>query len=105
MITFTRSYKTQDGQVFGTIEEAQEHELGVAFEKHPLLTQTGLPPAPMNQWIAKMVLESKEVVMDILTMTPNSKPKARSIHGGTKKRNVKSVVTDANVTVASTTNT
>ena len=94
MIEFTKSYKTVDGEVFASIEEAQQHELSVVFEKHPTLQQTGLPPEPMNDWIAKMILDNKDAVMDILTTTPNSKPKARKINGGTKKRH-KTVITDA----------
>ena len=105
MIEFTKSYKTADGQVFGAIEQAQIHELSVAFEKHPVLQATGLPSEPLSDVIAKMVLENKDLVIDVLTTTPNSKPKARAIHGGTKKRTPKTVITDAATSVGSTSNT
>ena len=96
MIEFTKSYKTSDGQVFGTIEEAQHHELSALFEKHPILTQTGLPPEPMHNWIAGMVLDNSELVVDILTTKPSSKPKARKVNGGTKKRTHATGILDDN---------
>lgn len=99
MISFTRSYKTEDGQVFGTIEEAQTHELTVALDKHRSDFSDTNPAAAM----AKILLKDKNVILDILTMTPNSKPKARAIHGGSKKRTPKTVVTDANTSVTAVT--
>lgn len=94
MIEFTKSYKTSDGQVFGSIEAAQEHEIFIALE---------LKDNPTGGALAKAILDKKSVLVDILTTTPNSKPKARSIHGGKKVR--KSVVTDATASVTSTNNT
>jgi len=46
--------------------------------------------------ISKHLLKHKDLLIDVLTTTPNSKPKARSTHGGTKNRK-KTVVTDAAV--------
>jgi len=104
MIQFTKSYKTTDGQVFGSIRDAQIHELLLA--------------ANLDQKTAEYVLENKDKVIDILTTTPNSKPKARSVNGGSKKRTTVSasvpvvstpatkptVITAANSTVGSTNN-
>jgi hypothetical protein len=90
MIQFTKSYKTGDGQVFGSIEEAQIHELMLALD-HVLDIDD-----------IKTIMTKKNLVVDILTTTPNSKPKARSLNGGTKKR--KTVVTDAPASVTSTNN-
>ena len=86
MIEFTKSYKTADGQVFGTVEEAQAHELEALFLTSPVDTPSDL---------AKSILAKKAEIIDILTTTPNSKPKARRINGGTKKRTPKTVITDA----------
>ena len=83
MIQFTKSYKTGDGQVFGTIEEAQTHELTLALK--------------LDVNAIKGIMDKKDLVVDILTTTPNSKPKARSLNGGTKKRKV--VITDAATSV------
>ena len=84
MIEFTKSYKTGDGLVFGSIEEAQAHEIANIFKKNPTSTA---------EEIANVVLKNKTVLIDVLTTTPNSKPKARATHGGTKAR--KKVITDA----------
>jgi hypothetical protein len=94
MIEFTKSYKTADGQVFGSIEDAQVHEVEVLFEKNPFET-------PKDA--ASIVIKNKTIFIDILTTTPNSKPKARATHGGTKSRK-KSVITDATPSVTSTVN-
>jgi hypothetical protein len=94
MIEFTKSYKTADGQVFGSIEDAQMHEVEVLFEKNPFET-------PKDA--ASIVIKNKTVLIDILTTTPNSKPKARATHGGTKSRK-KSVITDATTSVTSAVN-
>jgi len=91
MIEFTKSYRTADGEVFATIDEAKRHELELALAK------INLNGAPMSQHlgdVALLILTAQEDIIDILTMTPNSKPKARSIHGGTKKR-TKTVITNA----------
>ena len=88
MITFTKSYKTTDDQVFATIEEAQIHELKIVLHESEVITTDGFLDI-----VAEILLKNKDTIIDILTTAPNSKPKARAIHGGTKKR--KTVVTDA----------
>ncbi len=95
MIEFTKSYKTGDGQVFGSIEDAQKHEVKTALN---LRTD-----ANTADTIVAIIMDKKDVLIDILTMTPNSKPKARKIHGGTKNRK-KTVITDAVTSVTSRTN-
>lgn len=89
MIEFTKSYKTVDGEVFPTVEAAQKHAIGVTLN--------------VNSEIAETIVKNKDKVVDILTTTANSKPKARKLHGGTKNRK-KSVITDATTSVTSTTN-
>jgi hypothetical protein len=54
--------------------------------------------------VATLVLTAQDEIIDILTMSPNSKPKARKLHGGTKVRGKKTVVTDATTSVTSTSN-
>lgn len=89
MIEFTKSYKTSDGQVFGTIEDAQVHELEILLDDDKF-------NATSHSLIAQFLVSKKDSFLDILTTTPNSKPKARAINGGTKKRVKKTVITDAN---------
>ncbi len=92
MIEFTKSYRTADSQVFASISEAQSHELKL------LALNTEVKD---TNNIADWIVQNKGAIVDILTTTPNSKPKARSIHGGNKTRK-KTVITDA-VTNATTT--
>jgi len=84
MIEFTKSYKTADGEVFATIEEAQIHE----FE-----SLIGSLPDNITA-LTHLLVSEKDKIVDILTTTSNSKPKGRRINGGTKKRH-KTVITDA----------
>lgn len=99
MIEFTKSYKTGDGQVFGSIEEAQIHEL-----KSVILQLKSIMDGPVTTELATHILKNKTMVIDVLTTTPNSKPKARSSHGGTKNRTRRTVVTDAATSAANTVN-
>ena len=84
MIGFTKSYKTSDGTLVGSIPEAQLHELSVLFA-----AVSNNPDV-----VAKLVLDKKDVFVDILTTTATSKPKARALHGGTKKRTQKTTPTN-----------
>ena len=94
MIEFTKSYKTADGQVFGSIEAAQVHEVEATLTK--LITNLG--PNAVKSFpaadVARMIVAEADTIVDILTTTPNSKPKARKINGGSKARK-KTVITDA----------
>ena len=94
MIEFTKSYKTADGKTFGTIEEAQRNDL-------KLLGLTTLVKETEN--ITDWIVCNKVAIVDILTTTPNSKPKARASHGGTKTRK-KTIITDAATSVTPTSN-
>jgi hypothetical protein len=96
MIEFTKSYKTADGQVFGTIEEAQLHAIGDIFED-PKNSQAPSLKGHGPE-IATVILSNKGMLIDVLTTTPKSKPKARASHGGTKNRK-KTIITDAATTV------
>ena len=101
MIEFTKSYKTADGQVFGSIEDAQQHEVEAL-----LLQLKGVSAGPVTSEIAGHILKNKAVLIDVLTTTPNSKPKARTTHGGFKNRKkTTTVITDAAASVISDTNT
>jgi len=92
MIERTNSFKVGD-QSFLTLGEAQKYEIEQLLDK-------GLKSGEADD-IAKWILNNKVAILDILTMTPTSKPKARRVNGGTKKR---TVVTDAATSVTSTSN-
>ena len=85
MINFTKSYKTSDNQVFTSIDEAKIHELETLFTNINL-THGSTVGSGLATEIAKFIMDKKDIIVDILTTNPNSKPKARVIHGGTKKR-------------------
>jgi len=94
MIERTSSFKVGD-QSFLTLGEAQKYEL-------QQLLGTGLPSEVLaHDSVANWILRNKVAILDILTMTPTSKPKARKVNGGTKKR---TVITDAVTSVTSKSN-
>lgn len=73
MIEKTVAYKVGE-QFFPTIVEAQTSELATLLNEVPISDVPGF-----------LVRHSDQVV-DILTMTPTSKPRARRINGGKKTR-------------------
>ncbi len=75
MIERTSAFKTSDGQTFAELPDAQKHELELLLEHDDDLPMT-----------VSTLLEHADKIVDILTTGPRSKPKARKIHGGTKKR-------------------
>jgi hypothetical protein len=82
MITFTKAYKTSDNETFDTIEGAQAHELENLFDEAANGT---LKPEELIS-LSTTVMNCKEKVIDILTMKPTSKPRARKANGGSKTR-------------------
>jgi len=81
MIAFTKAFVTGDGQTHASLEEAQKHELKGIFSSAAMTDVDNAVAAVINH---------KEAIVDILTTKPNSKPKARSINGGTKRRGSRS---------------
>lgn len=81
-ITFTKAY-VANGKTYATLEEAQiqaiEALFGVETDKRVWNKSD----------VATTILSNKEAVIDILTTTTTSKPSARKINGGTKKRKPK----------------
>jgi uncharacterized protein (DUF2236 family) len=73
MIEFTKSYQTSDGETFAALEKAQVHQLQL------------LVPG-LGDGEADALVKQSSAVVDTLTITANSKPKARKAHGGTKTR-------------------
>ena len=81
MITRATSFKTDDGECFHSLDDAQAHELATTIA--PALggvnTDRGLS-------IAKILVQERKRVTDILTTTETSLVKARAINGGRKPR-------------------
>lgn len=80
MIIKTTSYQTSDGSIHPTIEAAQQHELAEFLKG----TEAFDPDSDFNNIANKMVVQSEKLV-DILTMKPSSRPKARKANGATRK--------------------
>lgn len=81
MIQKATGYTSSDGLFCSTLEQAQQHELiALAVKSEP-----GIHPDEAPS-VADFLLAEKDKIIDILTMKPNSLPKARKINGGTKKR-------------------
>lgn len=80
MIEKCTSFKTSDGEIHASIEKAQNHVL------ERILMSKGVSD---SAGIASTILENKDEIIDCLTMTASSKPKARKINGAVKKRAAK----------------
>ena len=82
MITRTNAFVTSDNETHATLEQAQARELELLAEASNL-DATGLAREQFCDW----AVANADKVVDILTTKANSKPRARKINGGTKKRN------------------
>lgn len=91
MIERTQAFKTSNNKNFDTLEAAQQEELAII-----LSDGNGLSYEAAINLCAKLV-SAKEKVLDILSTTPTSKPRARAINGGRKKRTPKTTEAAANL--------
>ena len=83
MITKSIGYTNSDGAFFATLSEAQNAEIT------KLLCEADGSAAVDIKYIHMLavdIVKNADAFIDILTMKPNSLPKARKINGGTKKR-------------------
>lgn len=80
MITKVNAYQSSDGTAHSSLEEAQK------FEIFNILKSGGKWADEVLDEVADAIMDNAEAIVDILTTTPSSKPKARKINGGTKKR-------------------
>jgi len=87
MITKTTSYQVRD-QFFATLEQAQRAEILT------ILTAEGVPDgmSPLDA-AATIIVANAAKVLDILSTTAKSRPRARKANGATRKpRNSKPAV-------------
>lgn len=80
MIEKTVGFKVGNS-VFETLGDAKVQELTVLLAE--------LAPECGTAQVARQLVDHQERVLDILTTTPESRPKARAIHGGRKPRKQK----------------
>lgn len=71
------SWQNSSGQTFATLEDAQASELALLINPNP---------ADIPEDLLKRIVGEKAKVIDILTTTDSSRPKARKINGATKNR-------------------
>jgi len=87
MITKAKAFLTTDNHTFATVEEAQTHELARILEG--CFTPADGDRTILSRTTAKILVANAEEIADILTTKGSSKPAARSVNGGTKKRKPK----------------
>ena len=87
MIEFTKAFKTTDGETHASLEEAKRHELVNIFLGQQLPESDQAKQDADNA--AQTVLDAADKIVDILTTTATSKPRARKINGGSKPRKTK----------------
>lgn len=81
MITKTQAFQTSDNKTHASLEEAQKWEIAILGEA------TQLAAVGNNrEEVAKWILANAPKLLDILTTKSTSKPRARKVNGGTKKR-------------------
>jgi hypothetical protein len=85
MIQFTKAFKASNDMCYATLEQAQVAELRDVFSTHdsPLEISENVEP------FVNLIMLNRDRIIDILTTTESSRPKARKANGGTKKRKAK----------------
>lgn len=87
MIQKTNSFRTSDGSIYSTVEQAQRHELEVLVnEALTMATSDDVNDLSIPMSISRVFLDKRSQVIDILTTTETSRPTARKLHGGRKKK-------------------
>lgn len=81
MIEKTQSYSA-NGKIFASLKEAQTEEVKSTLASHGNLFNT---PDGIGV-LSEAIIANADKLVDILTTKGSSKPKARAINGGTKKR-------------------
>jgi hypothetical protein len=85
MISKTVSFKTTDGKIHASIEDAQKHEI----KQHLINPETHNMDVSQADVVAEILIQGRERFVDLLTLKASSKPSARKINGATKKRTAK----------------
>lgn len=80
MIRFEKLPIDDNGQPYPNLAAAQKAEIASITG-----VTTDMPPLT----VIEAIVAHADAVVDVLTMTPTSKPRARAIHGGKKTRKPK----------------
>lgn len=87
-IEFTKAY-VANGVTYATLKEAQTAEIAAILLPSP--TSDDKPRSYFEY--AKQIVDNAERIIDALTTTEKSRPKARAVNGGRKPRKPKAAVT------------
>lgn len=102
MIEKTTAFKSGD-DLYETLEGAQAHFIGsiilqrIKAELERQSDEKPLSAPELAAVVADELITNKDRVVDVLTTSANSKPKARKINGGTKRRSRSAVPTTVTV--------
>ena len=91
MISKTVSFKTTDGKIHASIEDARWHEIVCHLNN----AETYNMDRTAAEGLALILIKDCERFVDLLTLKASSKPSARKINGATKKRTAKPDVANA----------
>lgn len=86
MLTRSPGWTTTIGKHVTELKDAQIEELAGIIPRPTFEGITNGDVDKMFVGIARGIVDEALKVVDILTMSPNSKPRARKVNGGTKKR-------------------
>jgi hypothetical protein len=75
MILFVKAFRSSDGAAWATLDEAQARELELLF-----------PPEMGRAELLRGLREKSAQVVNILTTTTNSRPRARKANGASRTR-------------------
>jgi len=85
VIEFIKAIKCSDGAVVASLRDAKVHELEIKL----FSTCGPCTSEKETKDVAHWLVANDDFVIDTLTTTANSRPKARKSNGGTKKRKAK----------------
>lgn len=86
MITKIHSYADSEGVPHASLEHAQKAEIRIAIKKSK---HFDLNSTPEVDGVVNMIFEVKDTLVDILTTTSKSKPRARKFNGASRTRKPK----------------
>ena len=73
--TYVKNYKTSDGTIFKTIEEAQLREIELFFSNSSINADIKAGHNPTPALLAQFICKNKDSILDILTITDKTKLK------------------------------
>lgn len=92
MIEKATAFKDSNGCIYPTLEEAQRAEISSILSGDETLSDIA---RQTYAHCAAVIVANQEKVIDILTTSESSRPKARKVNGGTKPRKARATTQTA----------